>query len=117
MGDEASHVTDHTGLDVVLTIGATANVQTIVDDRMPTLEITWGSITVLVTPQVASSEAPLVPSDVLRGRDLARAAARYAEALEELWAAQEGSRLPTEYQPSSLGRLGRCDPATTGAGA
>jgi hypothetical protein len=114
---EAAFLAHHTGVDVIVKVGATADVQTIVDDGLPTLQITWGSITVLLVPHAGSEGEPLVPCDVLRARDLARAATRYARALERQWFRQAGSPLPARYKAGNGGQpRGHHEPVSTGVG-
>lgn len=101
-----------TGVEVVVRLGALAEVRTSTVAGLPLLEIVWGSITVLIQPHSAVDFAPIVECDVERGRDLLRAAADYVAAMEDLWAAQQAGgsaatlsrlRRDPDADPPSLG--------------
>lgn len=80
-----------TGAELVVRLGATADVQTIADGGFPILQVTWGSITLLVMPHAASEGVPITACDVERARDLSAAARVYLDAMEGLWSTQEGA--------------------------
>ena len=95
--DARSHPTV---VEVDVKVGATARIQTSVDDGVPTLEISWGSVTVWVSPHAACERRPIASCDVDRAGDLAATAGRYAEAMRALWTRQEQDAVEA---PDSVG--------------
>jgi hypothetical protein len=81
----------HTGIEVVVRLGATATVTTSAPDQFPILEIGWGSITVLLMPNNAFHDTPLAACDLDRARDLQQAAQQYLDVMETLWERQEAT--------------------------
>jgi hypothetical protein len=72
--------------EMVIRLGPTADIIAIDDDDdCPMVQITWGSITVLLMPNSASESNPIALCDVSVARDLADAAAAYRDAMERLW--------------------------------
>jgi len=81
----------HTGAEMVVLLGPTAEIGTSVDGGLPILEVAWGSITLLLMPNTASSDAPIMRCDVDRARDLHEATSVYLAAMQDLWATQQSS--------------------------
>jgi hypothetical protein len=81
----------HTAVEVVVRLGATATVSTSVPDRFPILELTWGSIAVLLMPNSAFHDIPLAVCDLDRARDLQQAAQQYLDVMEALWTRQQAT--------------------------
>lgn len=78
-----------TAAELVIRLGAVANIVNLDDDAgCPMVQITWGSITVLLTPHSASEGIPIAPCDVSVAGDLAAAARAYHDAMQRLWTRQ-----------------------------
>jgi hypothetical protein len=79
----------HTGIEVLLLLGPTVDIQ-VVDEpgECPEIQITWGSVSVEIAANSAFHDHPLAPCDLDRARDLRTAVGRYVDGLEKLWTQQ-----------------------------
>jgi hypothetical protein len=82
-------LTHQTALEVVVRLGSVAQIETATDGDFPIVQITWGTITVLVMPHSSADNQLLARCDVDRAHDLVSAAVAYRDAMDQLWKSQQ----------------------------